>query len=550
MADIVREAVVKLGIEQSPVDLQAPDMTGLMDALDQATKQARELGDTAKQANEAAADAAAKAAEEAARKQAEAAAKAAKAKEDAARRAAEADKRAAEEGARAVDAANARVKESIENLQGSFSLAVGGVTGLAGAYGALKASQAENLDPAIRLGLQFVAASQAAKAAIETYQGVAGILSALRAAQQAQAAAATAATAANAANATAVAASGAAAATATPAMIAFAAAAAPILVAVGSVVAIIATLSAVYRQLADDAEDAAQREIAARQAAAQATRDWAQSVRDDIRSLSQESERLPGVMDDMQLAARMERQRRIRDSSLDDARNTRYSGANMEGMAEADQRSALRAAIEAAKIQQDRVRLAEQEAQSAQQVNEAQIKAVENQERAVNRAREALQIEQDRVRSLRAQVGQLDAAEQVELRRLANKVKEGRELTGAELQRFGQLGGGLTRGFVEQQFAGRGAGLAEFVGSVTGVDASDTQANQLQSNFERLTAELSKLTDGEGAAVKLAELRAEAKEATAVAEAYLGEMKSLFEENIQDLRTVRQALDDINNANR
>jgi hypothetical protein len=100
-------------------------------------------------------------------------------------------------------------------------------------------------------------------------------------------------------------------------------------------------------------------------------------------------------------------------------------------------------------------------------------------QKGVETAKQRLQVEESKLQSINAQFGALSKEEQVELRRLAEKVKAGEELNRIELQRASQLGGDLTRDFVQRQqaAAGQAAGAAD-IGAAFGnnINAGRDQA--------------------------------------------------------------------------
>lgn len=126
----------------------------------------------------------------------------------------------------------------------------------------------------------------------------------------------------------------------------------------------------------------------------------------------------------------------------------------------------------------------ERELEKAKQVNEANIKGLET-------AREKLRVEESKLQSINAQFGALTKGEQEELKRLAEKVKAGEELNRRELERAERLGGNLTRDFVERQRARQGeAAGASDIGAAfgTNINAGVEAARQGISEAEALAA--------------------------------------------------------------
>lgn len=103
-----------------------------------------------------------------------------------------------------------------------------------------------------------------------------------------------------------------------------------------------------------------------------------------------------------------------------------------------------------------------------------------------------LEAEKQKQQSIEASLGALSRGEQNRLRNLANRFGAGEELTRGQLQQLQQLGGGLTAGVVQAEFADRGRGLADEIARSLGIDrnadlrTAQQQANTVQQRLEEL----------------------------------------------------------------
>lgn len=112
----------------------------------------------------------------------------------------------------------------------------------------------------------------------------------------------------------------------------------------------------------------------------------------------------------------------------------------------------------------------EQTKESAAQQLERERQLVAESKKGIDAAKEKLALEENKLKSIEAQIGALSKEEQIELKMLADKVKAGEELTRVQLQRAQQLGGDLTRQFVQDQQAKAGRPIAGEIGEAFGVN--------------------------------------------------------------------------------
>lgn len=558
MADVIKEAVIRLGIQQVPTTLVAPDIGPITEA-------ARQMSDSVRQAMEAmqtglsavpnqaapatqAIDAWSKGVNELGRewRQAEAGRLSWEAGLRSIREQQEATALAAEQLAAKQRLASDKIAQANLQILNASKQAGEGVLLMTRGLVLLGGSGTDALQKLLQ-GLALM------QGALDVYKGAASILANLAQAQRAVAAATEAATVATAANTAATAANATAkgaAATATGAMaagtVSLGAASlltTPILVGVASAIsaallplALVATMIAAvtyaYRQLAAAAELAKEKERDFAAGQQSYIDDLAASSRARIDSARQRAEGIGGFTSDADRAARQAAlQSRV---GLNTERIDDTSGG-IEFRRDAASK-ALDQSVEIAKLQEQRVQAAEENLRIAEQTNQVELDAIRNADTRLQRAQEQLEVENARVRSMRAQLGTLDELEQAELRALAAKVQGGKELSNAELERLQQLGGGRVSEFVEGQFAERGAGLDQELENVFGGDEQD----KLTQEVTKANEALAKLTDGLSAAEAIAKLEAERDAAVAEAQTAIEAMRALMAQFVEELQAVNK----------
>lgn len=475
MADIIREAVIRISLEQVKAKLEPPDLTPLKKATEEAKAEAQKAAAT--MANTA-------------RQTAETVDRAAK--------------QQVESVSKVVDA-NLRANEAFKAAgEGAFTFARG--------VAFLVASSDEDLQKLLKTVAAFQGGFDIFKGGVEIIKGVTE-------ANRALAAASSVAAVAETAKGTAIAGTGAAAAAATPALIGFQAATGPVGIAILGVGAALATGVALWRQYAGGVEEATEAEYDF----AEARRRSSEGARDQLANIKSIRDAQLSLTEATKERNRLEQGVRGAAFGSPGDPNNPFGARPSRGLLDdpdtlfnplAEQAGQLGRVLE---LDRQRLDMAKAQLIEAEKLGVAREQLIEKQQRAADLATKELEAEQAKVRSIQAQVGALSELESAELNRLANKVKAGEDLSRAELQKLNQLGGQITGGFVEQQFANRGAGQAEALAKIFGIDLNARQAD-LQNRARDESRRLDQLTDGRNPADVLADIRSQRDEAIREAE--------------------------------
>lgn len=477
MADIIRDAVIRIGLEQVKADLQAPDLTPLRQASEQAAKEAettsRKVADQARQT---------------------------------ANQVVQASQQQVAAVGQVVEA-NLRVSESLKAAgEGAFTLARG--------IAFVAASSEQDLQKALQVVAAFQGAFDIFKGGVELTKGLAEANKALTAAT-------TAATAAESVHAVAITATGASAARATPQVTAFSIATGPIGIAVLAISAALAAGVALWRQYGQAADDASGK---------------LRQARDNL----------------AQLRDRRRQQIFADDPARElDVRRNQLASAQFRFNTFGDQ-SALAdgfdAASRARELVKQNIEAAKQQVEEAKKLGIERERAIEQQKRSVELARQQVVQERDKVQSIQAQIGSLNELDRAELKRIADKKARGERLSDAELARAGQLGGGITAGFVQSEFARRGSKDADDIAGKFDYDIIAKQ-EEAQRRARADQSKLDTLADGRSPEQALSELAAERDKAIAEAQTTLERQTAVFDALSHQLDRIIKRLDEIEGGN-
>lgn len=198
---------------------------------------------------------------------------------------------------------------------------------------------------------------------------------------------------------------------------------------------------------------------------------------------------------------------------------------DLGGAEQAFQKLAEAKALEEQRLQLARERAAELDKQavlSQQELNTSKS--------ALDVSLRQLEAEKQKRQSIEASLGALSRGEQNRLRNLAQRFGAGEELNRGQLQQLQQLGGNLTAGVVQAEFADRGRGLADEIAKSLGVDRNAAiQTAQNQANTARQA--LDELLDG--------------RDFEAAIEALRRRREQLQEENDRGIAEVRRSIQEL-----
>lgn len=224
-----------------------------------------------------------------------------------------------------------------------------------------------------------------------------------------------------------------------------------------------------------------------------------------------------------------------------------------EKMREEIKKSSLATARDAAaqvEIERDRqteiLRLIRAEADQKDRALDKQKQLIESRQRELQVAQDLLETEKKRVQSIEAQLGATTKAEQAELRRLADKVAGGEQLTARQAERLGQLGGDLTKDIAQQQLANLGKDFADELAAKLGIDLRGRQG-ELQEDANRKESALNELTGGDtkGALERIAKEREKLAQETEAALAkqieYLDQIEKVYQRVLERLAEIERA---------
>lgn len=492
MADVVRDVVVRITLEQIQATLKAPDVSPYTKSQEEISKSLKKVGADAvktagvtKQANEETADDMKKWIKEVST----ANDKAVKADIELKKKQADEQKKLADQAAAAAEkqvSAQLRVLEATKQVgTGTFQLARG--------FAFLSASTDENFQKMLQTIAKFQGGFDIIAGGVDTIKGLVEGTRALKVAYGV----ATVAAGLQAAAQTAVTAT---AATATAAVTALKVALGPIgliITGIGVATASLATAWKLSAASANENEQAIRKLTDTQEKAlkiSQLRLDLAKDLRDidkqtadlKLAQLSGEEKLLalqsrvgkgnaatfdPATGRSTTLADRQAEAERIAASrKLAPSQSSRTEGLQQEQLALDILRQRVDISQQDIQFQQQIKDIKEQTKESAAQQLERERQLVAESKKGIDAAKEKLALEENKLKSIEAQIGALSKAEQIELKRLADKVKAGEELNRVELQRAQQLGGELTRQFVQDQQARAGRPIAGEIGEAFGVN--------------------------------------------------------------------------------
>lgn len=190
-------------------------------------------------------------------------------------------------------------------------------------------------------------------------------------------------------------------------------------------------------------------------------------------------------------------------------------------------------------------RMEQERLESAIKSRDAKIDEVKRAEKLVSLSQRAYDLEQQKLRSFQAQIGAASKLEQQQLIAIRDKLRAGQDISAFEENQLAQLGGEQGRNIVETRRASRGAAAGFGSDFFSGIDGASDGMKDAAAELAKAAQQLKEITSGASAAETVARLEKEKQELERQLEAFYQGQAEQARGMVESLKIITKELSDI-----